>query len=353
MNKSLIISVFKREPALIVGMAGLIVMGLMALRSIAPEVFPTYFIYIILGILAFLVFSQIEFDILSLFSKHVYFLSIIFLILPLIIGEVTRGATRWIQIGNFTIQPTELVRPFLILFFANFLVDRELSVTILAQAFVLLLLPVVLILLQPSLGVAALTIAGFAGVGLSLKYNKKMLLFIGATILAVSPFLWLILAPYQKARVMALISPVADPAGAGYNSIQSMIAVGSGMFTGRGLGEGIQTQLAFLPERHTDFIFASIAEELGFVGAGLVIALTFFVLYRIVIILENAINPVARAFAAGVFTTLFIQVLIHVGMNMGLLPITGQPLPLVSAGGSSLIATMATFGMLIQVKRES
>ena len=180
-----------------------------------------------------------------------------------------------------------------------------------------------------------------------------MLLFIGATILAVSPFLWLILAPYQKARVMALISPVADPAGAGYNSIQSMIAVGSGMFTGRGLGEGIQTQLAFLPERHTDFIFASIAEELGFVGAGLVIALTFFVLYRIVIILENAINPVARAFAAGVFTTLFIQVLIHVGMNMGLLPITGQPLPLVSAGGSSLIATMATFGMLIQVKRES
>jgi len=178
-----------------------------------------------------------------------------------------------------------------------------------------------------------------------------MLLFIVATAVAVSPFLWLILAPYQKARVMALVSPVADPTGAGYNSIQSMIAVGSGMISGRGLGEGVQTQLAFLPERQTDFIFASIAEELGFVGAGLVIGLSFFVLYRIVVIVENAGSPVARAFAAGVFTTFFVQILIHIGMNMGLLPITGQPLPLISAGGSSLVATMATFGMLVQVKR--
>lgn len=350
MSKNLL-SALKREPALIIGTIGLLVMGLLTLRSIATDIFPVYYIYIFLGVLAFLIFSQIEFDILSLFSKHLYVLSILFLILPLIIGEVTRGAMRWIQIGQFTIQPTELVRPFLILFFANFLVDRELTVKILAKAIVLILLPVVLILFQPSLGVAALTIAGFFGVGLSLKYNKKLLLFLFAAATAVSPFLWFILAPYQKQRVMALVSPVSDPSGAGYNSIQSMIAVGSGQLSGRGLGEGVQTQLYFLPERHSDFIFASIAEELGFVGAALVIGLTFFVLYRIVIILENAVNPVARAFAAGVFVTLFAQVLIHIGMNMGLLPITGQPLPLVSAGGSSLVATMATFGMLIQVKR--
>jgi rod shape determining protein RodA len=346
-----VLTVFKREPALVVGAVGLVTIGLLTLRSIAPDIFPTYYIYIVLGMTAFLVFSQIDFDILSLFSKHLYVFSIFLLLLPLVIGEVTRGATRWIQIGQFSIQPTELVRPFLILFFANLLVDRGLTIKVLAQAFALLLIPVVLILLQPSLGVAALTLAGFAGVGLSLKYNKKMLLFIVATAVAVSPFLWLILAPYQKARVMALVSPVADPTGAGYNSIQSMIAVGSGMISGRGLGEGVQTQLAFLPERQTDFIFASIAEELGFVGAGLVIGLSFFVLYRIVVIVENAGSPVARAFAAGVFTTFFVQILIHIGMNMGLLPITGQPLPLISAGGSSLVATMATFGMLVQVKR--
>lgn len=346
-----VLTVFKREPALVVGAVGLVTIGLLTLRSIAPDIFPTYYIYIVLGMTAFLIFSQIDFDILSLFSKHLYVFSIFLLLLPLVIGEVTRGATRWIQIGQFSIQPTELVRPFLILFFANLLVDRGLTIKVLAQAFALLLIPVVLILLQPSLGVAALTLAGFAGVGLSLKYNKKMLLFIVATAVAVSPFLWLILAPYQKARVMALVSPVADPTGAGYNSIQSMIAVGSGMISGRGLGEGVQTQLAFLPERQTDFIFASIAEELGFVGAGLVIGLSFFVLYRIVVIVENAGSPVARAFAAGVFTTFFVQILIHIGMNMGLLPITGQPLPLISAGGSSLVATMATFGMLVQVKR--
>jgi rod shape determining protein RodA len=346
-----VLTVFKREPALVVGAVGLVTIGLLTLRSIAPDIFPTYYIYIVLGMTAFLIFSQIDFDILSLFSKHLYVFSIFLLLLPLVIGEVTRGATRWIQIGQFSIQPTELVRPFLILFFANLLVDRGLTIRVLAQAFALLLIPVVLILLQPSLGVAALTLAGFAGVGLSLKYNKKMLLFIVATAVAVSPFLWLILAPYQKARVMALVSPVADPTGAGYNSIQSMIAVGSGMISGRGLGEGVQTQLAFLPERQTDFIFASIAEELGFVGAGLVIGLSFFVLYRIVVIVENAGSPVARAFAAGVFTTFFVQILIHIGMNMGLLPITGQPLPLISAGGSSLVATMATFGMLVQVKR--
>jgi rod shape determining protein RodA len=256
-----------------------------------------------------------------------------------------------VQIGAITVQPTELVRPFLILFFAHFLVDRKIDVRNVAIALALLVLPVVLTLLQPSLGVAVLTLAGFAGVTLSLKYNKKLLLLLAAGGALVSPLFWFILAPYQKDRVMALISPVSDPGGAGYNSIQSMIAVGSGKLMGRGLGEGVQTQLYFLPERHSDFIFASIAEEMGFVGAFLVIAMTFFVLYRIVVIVENAKNPVARAFAAGVFTTLFLQVTIHIGMNMGLLPITGQPLPLVSAGGSSLVATMAMLGILVQAKK--
>ncbi len=344
-------SVYKNEPGLIVGSIGLMVIGIMTLRAIAPVLFPSYFVYIVAGVAAFIFFSKIDFDILGLFWKHFYILSIVFLILPLIIGEVTRGATRWIQIGTITIQPTELIRPFLVIFFAHFLISRELTRKNLIIASALLFLPVLLILLQPSLGVTVLTIAGFIGVSLTLRYNKRILLFLGLAGVALSPLFWFILAPYQKARVLSLVSPVSDPSGAGYNSIQSMIAVGSGKLFGRGLGEGVQTQLSFLPERHSDFIFASVAEEMGLVGAALVVVLTFFVLYRIIVILENAKNPEARAFAAGIFTALFLQVVTHIGMNMGLLPITGQPLPLVSAGGSSLVATLATLGMLIQVKK--
>ena len=344
-------SIYKSEPALVLVIAGLVLFGLIILRSIASSLFPFYFVYIFAAIIAFIIFSHIDFDILLLFSTHLYILSVLSLLLPLAIGEVTRGATRWIQIGSVTIQPTELIRPFLILFFAKFLVDRKLDIRNITKALILLVIPLVLILLQPSLGVAVLTLAGFSGVSLSLKYNKKLLLLMGLAGAAISPVFWFILAPYQKARVMALLSPVTDPGGAGYNSIQSMIAVGSGKLLGRGIGEGVQTQLYFLPERHSDFIFASIAEELGFVGAALVLALSFFLLYRIIVILERAKNPVARAFAAGVFITLFLQIAIHVGMNMGLLPITGQPLPLVSAGGSSLVATMAMLGILMQVKR--
>jgi len=351
MRSNLFVSVFSKDPALTIGIVGLMTFGLLTLRSIASDIFPAYFIYVVVAVIAFIVFSRIEFGILTLFSKHLYVLSILFLILPLLIGEVTRGAARWIQIGPITVQPTELVRPFLILFFANFLVGLKLNFKNIAKAFVLLLIPLLLILLQPSLGVAVLTLAGFVGVVLSLEYNKKLLLFLGIAGAAASPLFWFILAPYQKQRILALISPITDPTGAGYNSIQSMIAVGSGMLTGRGLGEGVQTQLYFLPERHSDFIFASIAEEMGFVGAFLALGLTFFVLYRIVVILEHSVSPIGRAFAAGVFTTLFLQVMVHVGMNMGLLPITGQPLPLVSAGGSSLVATMAMLGILVQAKK--
>lgn len=345
------LSVYKNEPGLVAGIMGLVTIGLLALRSIAPDIFPFYFIYIATAITVFVFFSHLDFDILQLFSKHLYVLSLLSLLLPLLVGEATRGAARWIQIGSLTVQPTELIRPFMILFFASILVNKDLNFKNIIITGFLLIVPILLIIIQPSLGVAILTLAGFIGVVLSLKFNKKLLFVAGGIGAVVSPLGWFLLAPYQKDRVFALLSPEKDPTGAGYNSIQSMIAVGSGKFTGRGLGSGVQTQLSFLPERHTDFIFASIAEELGFVGALLVIAIIFFVLYRIIRIIEQSRSPVARAYASGVFLTVFLQVLTHIGMNMGLLPITGQPLPLISAGGSSLIATMAMFGILMQAKK--
>ena len=320
------------------------------LSSIARFIFPTYFIYIFLSLFALFIFLKIDFDILAIFSRHIYFASIIFLILPIIIGQATRGAIRWIQLGPLSFQPSEIVRPFLLIFFAVYMTQKELSFKRFIVSLFLLFLPVLLIFVQPSLGVAVLTTFGFVGVLLASSFQKRYILLGLGLIALLLPVTWAILEPYQRLRLISFLQPTADPLGAGYNSIQSMISVGSGKILGRGLGKGVQTQLAFLPERHTDFIFASIAEELGFVGSLVTLLGLFFILWRITLVVENAKSPAARASASGIFLVLFIQSVVHVGMNMGLFPITGVTLPLVSAGGSSLLATMISLA-IVQVAR--
>jgi rod shape determining protein RodA len=329
----------------------LITCSVLILNSIAKYLFPTYFLYIIASIFLFITFSQIDFDILTIFYIHFYIFSIILLATTLIIGQVTRGAIRWIPIGPFTVQTTEIVRPFLLIFFAKFITEKEMNLKRFLFGILLISIPFILIWFQPSLGVAILTLIGFIGCVLSSGINKKIIIAVVLLSIVALPLIWTLLAPYQKVRITSLLSGAKDSTGASYNSIESMISVGSGGLNGRGLGQGIQTQLAFLPERHTDFIFASIAEEMGFIGASLVLITFFFILYRIIIISETAQTHAARTFAIGVFLTLFVQVSVHTGMNMGLLPITGLPFPLVSAGGSSLIATMTTLGILMGIKR--
>lgn len=338
---------------LIIAVVFLLLFGIVILRSVAPGVFPLYFIYLVVGILLFFLFSKIDFEIISLFSTQLYIGSIVFLLLPLIIGQVTRGVIRWIPIGGLTIQPSELVRPFLLLFFADYIYKKRLDRKRAIYLVLLLLFPAFLILVQPSLGVTVLTVVGFAGVVLASDFNKKLLIPASLAILLLIPVGLLILAPYQRSRIEAFLYPEKDPSGAGYNSLQSMISVGSGKLWGRGLGEGVQTQLSFLPERQTDFIFASVAEELGFVGAVFLLAGSFFLLFQIQKTSTSARSPAARAFVSGVFLTLFAQTMIHIGMNMGVFPITGVPLPLVSAGGSSLMATMVTLGMVVGAQKRS
>lgn len=327
-------------------------LSVFVLHAIAPTLFPLYYLYLLMGILAFFIFAQIDFDIISLFSRHLYIVSIILLILPLLIGQVTRGAVRWIPIGPLTIQPAEIVRPFLLVFFANYLTTREIDGRMLVKALALLALPTFLIIIQPSLGVAVLSLVGFVGVILASTFKKRYIFWAIIFFLILLPVAWQLLAPYQRLRIITFLEPSRDPYGAGYNSIQSMISVGSGKLFGRGLGKGVQTQLSFLPERHTDFIFASVAEELGLVGAILVVGLSFFLLGRLVAFVENAQSPAARAYVAGLFLTLFTQTLVHIGMNVGLLPITGVPFPLLSAGGSSLLATMMGLGIALGARRK-
>lgn len=322
------------------------------LRSIIPGLYPSYFMYLLFAGLSFYFILKIDFEIFEAFSNVFYVISIFLLILPLIIGQVTRGAIRWIPIGPFTIQPSEIVRPFLLLFLAKYLTAYEMDMKHLTKTFILFFIPFFLILVQPSLGVAMLTAIGFLGVLLASSIDKRYILGACLFLVLSLPLLWLVLAPYQKQRIYTFLDPFSDPKGAGYNSIQAMITVGSGQIIGRGLGEGIQTQLKFLPEKHTDFIFAAITEELGLVGA-MVLLLTLFALFWfLIIIVGKAKNPTARAFSTGVLLVLLSESIIHIGMNMGLLPITGVPLPFVSAGGSALVGTAMSVAMTLNAKSD-
>lgn len=336
---------------LFISVSLLLLLSTIVLYSIANFLFPTYFLFIAAGIASFFVFLKLDFDILSIFAPHLYVLSVIFLLIPLVLGEISRGAVRWIPLGSIAIQPSEIVRPFILLFFAYYLTKEELNLPRLIKAFLLLALPLILILIQPSLGVTILTFIGFVGVLFATTLKKKYFIFGSISFLLFLPLIWFLMADYQKLRILTFINPNSDPYGAGYNSIQSMISVGSGKIFGRGLGSGVQTQLFFLPEPHNDFIFASIAEELGLIGVSILLGALFVMLARLIKILENSINPTARAFVSGVFLVLFVQVVFNAGMNMGLFPVSGIPIPLVSSGGSSLVATMITLSMVMRARR--
>lgn len=329
----------------------LLIFSIFILKSVSPSLFPSYYWYFGLGLIAFIIFSLFDFEIISAFSRYFYVISILLLVVTLVIGQVTRGTVRWIPFGSISLQPSEIVRPFLLVFFANYLSEKRLDLKRIINVLILMALPLFLILVQPSLGVSALTAVGFLGLLLASDLNKKHFVYIGLITLILIPVIFFLLAPYQKTRITAFLDPSKDPLGVGYNAIQSTISVGSGMFLGRGLGRGVGTQLSFLPERYTDFIFASVAEEMGFIGAVILLLLTFLLLYRIISYSEYAINIPARIFLSGLFLTLFAQVVVHAGMNMGLFPITGVPFPLVSAGGSSLLSTLTALGIVVGTKK--
>lgn len=340
-----------RDYLLFVVIGVLVIFSFFVLHSIVPYLFPSYFLYYVIGFLVFVFFLQFDFSVVSVFSWHFYIGSVLFLLLPLVIGKITRGTIRWIPIGSLTIQPSEIVRPFLFVFFANYLTHGEINWKKLIKAGLLFILPVFLIYIQPSLGVAILTTVGILGILMATRMKKRYFLIGGLILLTVIPLAYNVLAPYQKDRIKMFLSPGNDPYGTGYNLIQTMISVGSGKIFGRGLGKGVETQLAFLPERQTDFIFASVSEELGLVGALILLLLSFFILTRLIRLIERAKSLSGRAFVTGLFLTLFFQICVHVGMNVGLLPITGIPLPLVSAGGSSFLGTLMGLSIALGVEK--
>ncbi|MBI1754905.1 rod shape-determining protein RodA, partial [Candidatus Azambacteria bacterium] len=272
----------------------------------------------------------------------------------LLVGEKTRGLTGWFKIGEFAFGPAEAVKIVIALLLAKYFSLRHIEMyrfSHLAASLVYVGIPCMLILLQPDLGTAVivvtlwLAILFFAGIS---KQQLAILFLSGALVFTVG---WTYaLKEYQKERVISFLNPYNDPQGSGYNAIQAMIAVGDGGLFGKGLGYGSQIQLGFLPEAHTDFMFASIA---GLVGVALVFFLLALLIWRIMSIAFHADNNFARLFCVGVVFLIFIQVVINMGMNIGLMPVIGIAFPFLSYGGSSVISFFLGLGLVQSIKARS
>jgi rod shape determining protein RodA len=314
-------------------------------------------IFAFLGLILYFFASFTDFKILRPFSFYIYAFNIILLIMTLGFGIYSKGAIRWIPLGirEFTLQPSEFMKLSLIIFLSSFLSYRFRSGS-LKDFFLSLftvLLPATLIFVQPDFGTAFIVILIWLLLSFIARLNLSSFIVLLLAILVISPLFFLSLKPYQKERIQTFLSPSLDPLGAGYHVIQSEIAVGSGRVLGRGFGRGTQSHLRFLPEYHTDFIFASLSEEWGFLGSLVVIILFGLILARSTVIALKSQSLFGQLLCLGIMVMIFSQATINIGMNLGLAPITGIPLPLLSSGGSSLVLTMVSLGFVQSVARNS
>lgn len=304
-------------------------------------------VLISLGVLLLLARSK---DLLFRSGPYLYFLSIVLLILVLLYGESAGGATRWINIGAWQFQPSELAKLGLILVQAKLLASRRHSLNkpwpLFLSAFYTLP-PVLLIAAEPDLGTAMVLVVIWLALLLFSDLPKRTLVLLLGLVLLALPATYPFLEDYQRERIDSFFSPSMSAQAEGYNALQATIAVGSGGLTGRGLDAGTQSQLNFLPSQHTDFIFAVIAEKLGFLGALSVILALCVLLVRLVYISWRSSQQIVRLAGIGVVTALGMQFLINIGMNLGLAPVTGIPLPFLSAGGTHILVEAAMIGLVM------
>ncbi len=357
---------FKADWVLLSAVFLLLSIGLAVLYSISntgsenfsSSVFFKQVFFSVLAVFVMIFFSFTNYHYLRSYSTSIYFATLFILLIVLIFGETVRGTSGWIGLGFFNIQPVEIAKISLVVFLASFISQKKMEIGEagrLIASFVLTSIMLFLIIKQPDFGSAMVLLSVWAGMIFVMGINKKLLLVIISSAIICSTLGWFQLAEYQKNRITSFIDPTRDPRGAGYNVKQSIVAVGSGGLIGKGIGHGSQSQLNFLPEKHTDFIFASIAEELGFLGSISVISLFGIVFYRIRRIAQLASDNFGYLVSVGLLIMLFVQTFINIGMNIGIVPVTGIPLPFLSYGGSSLISVFAAIGILINIysRRES
>lgn len=338
--------------ALALPLIGLVIIFSATAGTPSAGAFERQLLWLGLGLTALVVVLAIDYHTLAEFSYVVYGLGIALLILTLIFGRVVNASKSWIGFGGIQFQPSELAKVATILMVASYLGServRGLGLKNFAALSAIVGVPVLLILQQPDLGTAVTFMPLLAGACFMAGIRVRTLIILTLIVALTLPVVWGHLKPYQKERVKIFLEPTRDPKGAGYQLIQSLIAVGSGGVAGKGFLSGTQGQLQFLPEQHTDFILAVLAEERGFIGSALVLALYFIVFHRCVATARAARDRLGSFLAMGVACVYGGQALLNIGVVLGILPTTGVPLPLMSYGGSCLMSTLIAVGLVLNV----
>jgi len=305
-------------------------------------------IYAGVGLVLMLLFTLIDYRFLEDFRWPIYSVALAILVAVLVKGESIYGAQRWIRVGPVQFQPSEPAKLLVIVTLAGYIAAHKEEVYRFRYVFFSLLIvgiPCLLIYMQPDLGTAITVGVIWATIMWAAGMRIGHFVFLGSLAVIASPFIWMSLKDYMRHRILVFLNPHLDP-GITYNLEQALISIGSGGFLGKGFARGSQSQLHFLRVRHTDFIFSVIGEELGFVGATLVLLLLFIVIWRILRAASLARDTMGSLVAAGFAGLIFFQTLVNVGMNMGIMPVTGIPLPFISSGGSALVTLLAGEGII-------
>ncbi len=340
---------------LLMGVVLLGALGMLILYSAKPEmdVIQKQALRFLLACGVMLFVAQLPPRFFSHLAPWLYGAALMMLITVLVMGHISKGGQRWLDLWFVRFQPAELMKIAVPLMIAKYFNDHTLPPTVfnLFMPVILILIPVLLIAKQPDLGTALLILSsGLLGVFFS-GISWKILFSLGSLVTLCLPTLWFFMRDYQRQRILVLLDPERDPLGSGYQIIQSKIAIGSGGLYGKGWLNGSQSNLEFLPERTTDFIFAVFSEEFGLVGCLILLLLYLCIIMRGIYISVQAQNTFGRLLAGSLIMTLFVYVFVNIGMVTGILPVVGIPLPLVSYGGTSLVTLMASFGILMSIHK--
>ncbi len=333
--------------------------GLLAIKSVAsyganPMFFYKQALWLTLGAFICLLFFLVDYHFLTDHAFQLYVLMILVLITVLIFGQEINGSRSWLRVGDIGIQPSELAKFVVVLTLARYLSELK-SSTLLRQDVLwvagITVLPMILVTMQGDLGTALTYFPILVGTLLVAGLPTRFLVWVLILTLCLAPWGWFSLQDYQQQRILVMLDPELDPYGVGYQTRQSLIAVGSGGVTGKGAGQALQSRLGFVPEIHSDFIFALLSEERGLVGAALVLGLYLFAMLRLVRIGETARDRLGILIVVGIASLLCFHVVVNVGMTLGLMPAVGIPLPLLSYGGSITLTTFAALGLALNVHR--
>lgn len=324
-------------------------LGFITLMSTSILLVKSHLIYFFIGFVFYILFSMIDYRVYKYLWKYLYVLSLILLFITTYFANSILGSARWLQIGGLSFQTSEFAKLALIISLSSLIEKNILEVSklhFLGKSFLILLPYTVLVYMQPDLGTTLVLIALFLGI-LFFAGLKKIYFLLGFIIFGLfSAPIWHMLKDYQKSRILVFLNPQMDVLGSGYNVIQSIIAIGSGGLFGKGFGRGTQANLQFLPAYWTDFIFASFAEEWGFFGVFILIILYCLLLLSLLYVVNKTKNIFGKFIVIGTFLVIFTQFVINVGMNMGLMPVTGVTLPLMSYGGTSILFTLILLGIV-------